>query len=397
VRSSRRLVVFLVVGLCLAVLIAWLGQRLTVSYRTPLTVCVVDSGTGGGLGLVRWAKRLGFPVRPLDVPLWEAAAALERPAGNCILTAGNGEWSPLGEALAPEDWQTVHGWLVRGNALIVVTTSPAKAPEPFRREVLEPVLQPTTDEQRATSAGASSVAPDPETDEIAAAGGGRLTVAAGGPRRRIAAIKSGAEQLAGDDRGGALFRFPVGEGAVFLLLDDFAWTNAGLDQGDNAGVLAGILGRTLQGGVFAVDEYRHGHGRPESFLTYLANLPGARAVALMAALWGLFFLYGRNLRPRPPEEFRPTERRTAREYIDAVAGLHERARAAPLVVEAVARRLRHLSRGAAEFPEAAAEVLRRAEGHAAAGGRPVRPTADIDLVVQLLQVRKQLYGSRTFP
>ena len=81
-------------------------------------------------------------------------------------------------------------------------------------------------------------------------------------------------QLAADGRGGVLFRIPVRRGAVYVLLDDFAWTNSGLDQGDNARVLADILGRELRGGVLAIDEYRHGHGRAESFLVYLMNLPG---------------------------------------------------------------------------------------------------------------------------
>ena len=75
-----------------------------------------------------------------------------------------------------------------------------------------------------------------------------------------------------------MFRIPVGSGAVYVLLDEFAWTNTGLDQGDNARVLAEILGREIRGGALAFDEYRHGHGRAESFLAYLLNLPGSSAI-----------------------------------------------------------------------------------------------------------------------
>ena len=74
-----------------------------------------------------------------------------------------------------------------------------------------------------------------------------------------------------------MFRIPVGKGAVYLLLDEFAWTNAGLDAGDNARVLAEVLSGEIRGGVVALDEYRHGHGRSGSFFTYLVELPGSSA------------------------------------------------------------------------------------------------------------------------
>ena len=160
------------------------------------------------------------------------------------------------------------------------------------------------------------------------------------------------------------FASPSGQGAVYILLDEFAWTNAGLDQGDNARVLAELLGREIRGGVLALDEYRHGHGRTESFLTYLSNLPGSSAVMWLAAIWALLYVYGRNVRLKPVEAYEERERRTAQEYIDAVAQLYERARAAPLVVEAVARRLRQVARSSAEQPSVRrARLLRSADDY----------------------------------
>ena len=135
-------------------------------------------------------------------------------------------------------------------------------------------------------------------------------------------------------------------------------------------MLAEILGREIRGGVLAFDEYRHGHGRAESFLTYLLNLPGSSAFMWLAAIWALLYFYGRNVRLKPVEAYVERERRTAQEYIDAVAQLYERARAAPLVVEAVARRLRQLSRSAAERPPAVDALLRSAEDYVKAGGAP---------------------------
>jgi hypothetical protein len=179
------------------------------------------------------------------------------------------------------------------------------------------------------------------------------------------------------------------------LLDDFAWTNAGLDHGENARVLAEILGRELRGGVLAMDEYRHGHGRPESFLAYLLNLPGSSALLWLGAIWALLYAYGRNVRLKPVEPYVQRERRTAQEFIDAVAQLYERARAAPLVVEAVARRLRQVARSSADSWSAVDALVSRAEAYVKAEERPPAPTAATKLVRELIQLRKRLYGTRT--
>jgi hypothetical protein len=179
-----------------------------------------------------------------------------------------------------------------------------------------------------------------------------------------------------------------------VLLDEFAWTNSGLDQGDNARVLADILGRELKGGVLALDEYRHGHGRAESFLVYLMHLPGSRALFWLGLIWCGLYYYGQNVRLKPQEPYVERERRTAQEYIDAVAQLYERARAAPLVVEAVARRLRQISRSSAECPPAVGALIESAQDYAKREERPATPSAAMDLVKKLIQLRKSIYGTR---
>ena len=118
------------------VILVFFGSRLRVSYRTPLTGCVRDHGTGGASGLLRWADRIGTPVQLLEVPIWEVSQTLDNPAGNCVLTMGNGSWSPTGEELEPENWQNTRNWLSRGNSLIVVTTEPKSLPGPLRKDLI---------------------------------------------------------------------------------------------------------------------------------------------------------------------------------------------------------------------------------------------------------------------
>jgi len=394
-------------------ILTFVGSRLRVSYRTPLTGCARDDGTGGASGVFRWADRIGIPVRLLAVPIWEASQSLAEPAGNCVLTMGNDPWSPTGEELDPADWQRTRDWLSRGNALFVVTTAPENLPRPLRRDIIPKTFTETA-VKHALFGGAGSVDSRPETTQAPVTSGGNLTVEIKGPRWSVSSTRApgpGASQanrspraqdtdpagwqLAGDDRGGVLFRIPVGRGAVYVLLDEFAWTNTGLDQGDNARVLAELLGREVRGGVLALDEYRHGHGRTESFLAYLLNLPGSSASMWCSAIWALLYFYGRNVRLKPVEAYVEQQRRTAQEYIDAVAQLYERARAAPLVVEAVARRLRQVSRSSAQRPPSVDLLLQSAEDYAKAEERPASPTAAIHLVRELIQLRKRMYGSRT--
>jgi hypothetical protein len=361
----------------------------------------------------RWADRIGITVRSLEVPIWEAAQHLGEPVGNCVLTMGNDSWSPTGVDLEPVNWQRTRDWLARGNSLMVVTAAPRSLPHALRRDLIPTTLDETP-AQPAPWIDSESVDSRPETIPAPMTSGGSLEVEMKGPRWSIRSSRgpnpgtsgtgpllhaqntdASGWQLAGDWRGGVLFRIPVGQGAVYVLLDEFAWTNTGLDHGDNARVLAELLGREIRGGVLALDEYRHGHGRTESFLTYLLNLPGSYALIWLAAIWAMLYFHGRNVRLKPVEAYVERERRTAQEYVDAVAQLYERARAAPLVVEAVARRLRQLSRSWAEHPPSVEVLLQSAENYTKSEERPASPIAAIHLVQQLIQLRKRIYGTRT--
>ncbi len=345
---------------------------------------------------------------------------MKDPVGNCIMTMGDHSWSPTTDELEPDAWKSTRGWVSRGNTLIVVTTAPAALPRSLRQDLIPSTIHEVPAEttsladSSAAVMGGKSVDNQPITTQAPLATGEILTVNSTGPRWIVESSRparppaSTAErppgtpdtdpahwQLAADPRGGVLFRIPVGQGSVYLLLDDFAWTNTGLDQPDNARVLADLLNREIRGGVLAIDEYRHGHGRAESFLTYLLSLPGSSAVMWLALIWAFLFFYGRNIRLRPVEAYVQTERRTAQESIDAVAQLYERARAAPLVVEAVARRLRQLSRSWSEHPAAVEKLLQSADDYSGSAERPATPVTGIRLVQQLVEIRKKIYGSRT--
>lgn len=389
---------------CILFVASW-GARATVSYHSALRCCVYDPGTGGGLGLVLWAHKLDVPVRALRDPLWEAVQTVGFQQGSCFLTAGDGPWSPWEETLSREEWGPIRRWISRGNALIILTTDPGNIPKVIADDVLQPApiaarqsakaSQPRSDQPEFFS---STVAADPQVESVDLAGLRKgetrghesLAVRADGPRWQDTPEKW---ETAGDARGTVWHRAPLGKGAVYIVLDDFAWTNSGFDRDGNAAALASLLARELRGGVFGFDEYRHGHGRVESFANYLLNLPGATSFCWMAALLAGVYILGRNVRFGQPESFRFVERRSAREYVQAVAYLNQRARAAPLAVDSIVRRLRYLSSQRGRSTPELEETLRQAEQFALSAARPANPSAASALVRKLVSLRKQCYGS----
>jgi hypothetical protein len=379
--------------------LALLGSRASIRYDSPLRACVFDSGTGGGLGLVLWARQLGIPARGLEDPLWEAVERAEFRQGNCFLTAGDGSFSPWGDELTGEEWDPIKRWIARGNALVIMTTNPSALP----KSVIQDVLGPTPDvalgatnrsksrpHEAEGSFFQSTVPENPPVSTVALTGSQSLTVRADGPRW---SKKLEGGVTAADDNGVVWFRKEIGKGAIYFLLDDFAWTNTGFDRPGNAEALAAVLAREVRGGVLGFDEYRHGHGRVESFSTFLLRLPGAGAFCLIAAVLVGVYFFGRNVRFGRPEPFVVPERRTAREYVEAAAFLNQRARAAPLAVESIVRRIRAISLRRGHVNPEMQELLREGERFVASGARPANPSEVCTLTRKLIALRKNLYGT----
>jgi hypothetical protein len=348
------------------------------------------------MGLTLWARQLGFHAQALEDPLWETVGRSEFRQGNCFLTAGDGSWSPWNEELSPERWSLIRRWISRGNVLIVVTTAPSSLPQ----VVLDDVLGSAAESGRTHSTAKpgvedeplpfeSSVAEDPQTSVVALPENQSLTVRADGPRWSKVHDR---EQTAADGRGIVWVRETIGSGAVYVLLDDFALTNSGFDAAGNAEALAALLKREVHGGVFGFDEYRHGHGRVESFSAFLLGLPGASAFCLIAAVLVLIYFAGRNVRFGRPLPFDAVERRSGREYVEAAAFLNQRARAAPLAVESIVRRIRSIDRRRGKTNSELQELLRQGERFIASGLRPANPSQATALVRKLVAQRKKLYG-----
>lgn len=384
-RSRKGLLIIILISVFL--LIGYLSSQLGVQASSPLSCIVEDTRTGGGAAVEAWAKKLGFTTQPLRDPLWEAAKSLPR-TGNCVITAGSGKWNPFNEENAKEEWNDIERWVAQGNTLIVMTTKWKDSPDGLKALI--------------TRAGKGcNVAPSLEADKlelfrrsepevIPTWWGGKLQIIAKGEHL----IQAPAEMiLAGSEQSSVLARFPLGQGRVYLLLDGTAWTNEGLDKEDNAAALARILKERLApGGVLGFDEYRHGRGRIESFVTFFLSLPAAVPFSGLLAVLGLLWVWGRAARLGPPDEWKETERRTAFEYVQSVASIYERARAAPLALESVMNRVTYILNRRGLISRSEQEVLNRAQDLVTEAARPPNPQQEIKLVKELIQLRGKQHG-----
>ena len=122
--------------------------------------------------MFRWADRIGIPARLLDAPIWEASRSLATPEGNCIVTMGDGSWSPTGENLDPANWVIMREWVARGNTLIIVTAEPEALPTELRKDLIPSTINEIR--RAALSWMATSVDSRLETTQAPVINGGRL-------------------------------------------------------------------------------------------------------------------------------------------------------------------------------------------------------------------------------
>jgi len=252
----------------------------------------------------------------------------------------------------------------------LVVWAMGRAPQPALESALAARLRPG----RGTGERAVQGAPgDPLLDGLTLQAGG-AGVASDRPGARTAA--SGGEP----GEPAAAVTVPVGRGAVLLLADPLPLDNAHVAAGDALSLWVRLAAR----GPIAFDERWLSPSRPGSAPAAAAARPATLAAlqALLATLALLLALGLRHGAVRPPPA--PASRRTARDYLDALAALYCRSGAEPALAADTWGRLRArlertaglparlgdeeaAGRLAARWP-ASAEALRRGAAALARGG-----------------------------
>lgn len=120
-----------------------------------------------------------------------------------------------------------------------------------------------------------------------------------------------------------MLTFTLGQGRVYVLADEFPFTNAGVDQADNARLVLNLVG--APGRIVAFDEVHHGYQRAQVSLEEgLFTQPWGWAV-VYGVVVGVLYLALRGRRLGRPVPLARHQRRTVAEYVSAMAGLFRRA------------------------------------------------------------------------
>lgn len=222
----------------------------------------------------------------------------------------------------------------------------------------QPALERALRASRLPGAGERTVAGTPDHPLLAG-----LSLRVGGDG--VASAAPGARPLTGPGGPPAAVAVPLGAGEVLLLASAAPLDNAHVAQADALSLWVRLAAR----GRLVFDE-RWLTPAPAPAPLRRAGLAALQAgLAALALLLALGLRHG-AVRPPPP----PGSRRTARDYLEAVAALSRRAGAEPALAAASWRRLRRrLEREAsvaARLPDE--EAARRLEGRAAPAAAALR-------------------------
>jgi len=144
-----------------------------------------------------------------------------------------------------------------------------------------------------------------------------------------------ASVLVADSAGPLALSYSYGKGRIVVLLDETAFDNAGIARADNARLAFALGSPRRFGGRVAFDEAAHGYLVPEKWWQIV---PRPLLIALAIALLALAIAFvGAAIRLGPPIVPPLRSDATSAEFIDSLAALFERGRAAGKALQEVAR------------------------------------------------------------
>ena len=134
--------------------------------------------------------------------------------------------------------------------------------------------------------------------------------------------------------------FRHGRGQVLFSSDAEMFANAMLGKEDNVQFAANLLWGRAEGGAVYFDEVHHGSGVGAAAGSVPDRAPLDRALFVAAVGIGVF-LVGRSIRFGAPVPVFDSRRRTAMEYVEALAGLFRRGQANQWALEKIVLAFRH--------------------------------------------------------
>jgi Domain of unknown function (DUF4350) len=150
------------------------------------------------------------------------------------------------------------------------------------------------------------------------------------------------ERLLGDRFGAVVWQRSVGKGKVIYATTPHLGANAYQDEPGNYAFLAQLVRQT--GNVIKVDEYLHGYKDAKtvasevakSWVDYLAKTP-LLPIGLQALMMLLVVIWAQNRRFGPPQTIAPPKIDNSEAYIQALAGVLQKAGSSEFILETVGK------------------------------------------------------------
>ncbi|MBW4575915.1 MAG: DUF4350 domain-containing protein [Aphanothece sp. CMT-3BRIN-NPC111] len=175
------------------------------------------------------------------------------------------------------------------------------------------------------------------TIQESSAGGVRI-----GTRRRMSELQEGEKQSLGDRFGAVVWQEQLGKGQAIFATTPHLAANAYQDEPGNYKFLAQLVTQT--GSLVWVDEYIHGYKDQEvrakedaeDWIVYLAKTPLLPAI-LQAGVLLLVLVLAQNRRLGPPLTLAAPVVDNSEAYIQALAGVLQKAESSEFVLEVVGK------------------------------------------------------------
>ena len=140
--------------------------------------------------------------------------------------------------------------------------------------------------------------------------------------------------IAFSDDAALLVELPIGDGRALVVADPELFDNKNLHIKDHARLADNLIFQTGKNGRVLFDEYHHGYGRVTSIFEYFKDSHLFPIfVQLLLVLFVVWLNWGRRFgSPRPAPD---DPRRSVMEYVQALSGLLQRARARKTALKSV--------------------------------------------------------------
>lgn len=281
--------------------------------RTEAPNLASDSAApGGAQALFLWLQSLGYRVERLEYRTFQPDEGTR-----VLLMLAPTMWP------GKDDSTALRRWVERGGTLIVAGTAPVSLPglpvnglisgdnvAPAILREFGLALRPLDDPQAEARPGQPLLSRPPVSSV----------------RVETSSYISGSASLVpylGQLDHPVAAGLAVGDGKVYVLASDYALSNRGLGEADNAALLLNWLPAPREAGTVAFDEIHHGRYEARSLSYVMLHEPWGWAVLYALGIIFLYLLLGGRRLGRPVPSIVDT-RRAAAEYVISMANLLRR-------------------------------------------------------------------------